>query len=308
MKIAISGLGRMGGQIAKMLYDGGHEVIAHNRSPEKVDEAKAYGATPAYTDQDVVDAFGGEPVVLWIMLPADVIDSKIDEWLQILPAGSTIIDGGNSDYRGDKARAEKIRAAGSELLDVGTSGGVWGLTNGFSMMVGGSEADYQKIVPVLDTLAEPRGGHRHFGENGSGHFVKMVHNAIEYGMMQSLAEGYRVLREGPYQNLDLAKAGDVWQESSVITSFLNDLTRQALHENPDMNNIAGVVAESGEARWTLETADELGIPMPSIQAAFDVRLASQKPDASTSGDINYATKLLAAMRNKFGGHNIDGVQ
>lgn len=308
MKIAVSGLGRMGGQIAKMLHDGGHEVVAHNRSPEKVDEAKAYGATPAYSDQEVIDAFAGEPVVLWLMLPADVIDDKIAEWVQILPKGSVLIDGGNSDYRGDAKRAEVVRAAGSELLDIGTSGGVWGLTNGFSMMVGGDESGYNTLKPVLDTLAQPRGGHRHFGPNGSGHFVKMVHNAIEYGMMQSLAEGYRVLKEGPYKELDLARAGDVWQESSVVTSFLNDLTRQALHENPEQDGIAGVVAESGEARWTLETADEFNIPMPSIQASFDVRLASQAPDAETKGDINFATKLLASMRNKFGGHNIDGKQ
>lgn len=308
MKIAVSGLGKMGGQIAKMLHDGGHEVIAHNRSPEKVDEAKAYGATPAYAERDIVAAFGDQPVVLWLMLPADVIDAKIDEWLEILPKGSTLIDGGNSDYRGDATRAERVRDAGSELLDIGTSGGVWGLENGFSMMVGGAVDDYNRLKPVLDTLAKPRGDHRHFGANGSGHFVKMVHNAIEYGMMQSLAEGYRVLREGPYKDLDLARAGDVWQESSVITSFLNDLTRMALHENPAMDNISGVVAESGEARWTLETADALGIPMPAIQAAFDVRLASQKDGATANGDINFATKLLAAMRNKFGGHNIDGVQ
>ena len=302
MKIAISGLGRMGGQIARKLHDEGHEVVAHNRSPEKVDEAKAYGAIPAYTDQDVVDAFDGEPVVLWIMLPADVIDSKIDEWLQILLKGSVIIDGGNSDYRGDKARAERVAAAGSLLLDIGTSGGVWGLENGFSMMVGGEKSAYDTVVPVLDTLAQPRGGHQHFGENGTGHFVKMVHNAIEYGMMQSLAEGYRILREGPYPDLDLAAAGDVWQQSSVVTSWLNDLTRQALHENPNMDNISGVVAESGEARWTLETAKELGISMPAIQASFDVRLASQQ------GHVDFSTKLLAAMRAKFGGHDINGVQ
>jgi 6-phosphogluconate dehydrogenase len=302
MKIAISGLGRMGGQIAKKLHENGHEVVAHNRSPEKVDEAKAYGATPAYTDQDVITAFGDEPVVLWIMLPANIIDAKIDEWLQILPKNSVIIDGGNSDYRGDAARAEKVRAAGSELMDIGTSGGVWGLENGFSMMVGGDPAGYEKLKPVLDTLAAPRGGHQHFGVTGTGHFVKMVHNAIEYGMMQSLAEGYRVLREGPYKELDLAAAGDVWQQSSVVTSWLNDLTRQALHENPDMNNISGVVAESGEARWTLETASELGIPMPAIQASFDVRLASQQ------GQVDFSTKLLAAMRAKFGGHDINGVQ
>jgi 6-phosphogluconate dehydrogenase len=302
MKIAISGLGRMGGQIAKKLADNGHEVIAHNRSRGPVDEAASYGATPAYDKQAVVDAFGGQPVTLWIMIPATVIEAELDDWLTLLPAGSTIIDGGNSDYRGDTARAERVAAAGSQLLDIGTSGGVWGITNGFSMMVGGDEAHYNGLIPILDTLSAPRGGHAYFGPSGSGHYVKMVHNAIEYGMMESLAEGYRMLKEGPYKELDLAKAGDVWQQSSVVTSWLNDLTRQALHENPTMDGISGVVAESGEARWTLETANELGIPLPAIQTSFDVRLASQQ------GDVNFATKLLAAMRNKFGGHNIDGQQ
>lgn len=302
MKIAISGLGRMGGQIAQKLAEGGHEVIAHNRSAGKVDEAKAYGAIAAYTKPDVIKAFADQPVVLWIMIPAEVIDSELDDWLTILPAGSVVIDGGNSDYRGDPARASRVAAKDSVLLDIGTSGGVWGVKNGFSMMVGGDEAAFQTLEPALKTLAAPNGGYRFFGPSGSGHFVKMVHNAIEYGMMESLAEGYRVLREGPYQNLDLAAAGDVWQESSVVTSWLNDLTRQALHENPNLDNIEGVVAESGEARWTLETAQQLNIPMPAIQASFDVRLASQK------GEISFTTKLLAAMRNKFGGHDINGKQ
>lgn len=300
MKIAISGLGRMGGQIAKKLHDDGHDVVAHNRSAGKVDEAKAWGATAAYDKQSVVDAFADQPVVLWIMVPADAIESELDEWLEILPSGSVIIDGGNSDYRGDQARADKVSARGSRLLDIGTSGGVWGLENGFSMMVGGDPQSYQTVVPALETLAAPRGGHQFFGAVGSGHYVKMVHNAIEYGMMQSLAEGYRMLKEGPYKEIDLAAAGDIWQQSSVVTSWLNDLTRQALHENPTMEGISGVVAESGEARWTLETADELGIPMPAIQAAFDVRLASQQ------GDVDFSTQLLAAMRAKFGGHDING--
>lgn len=300
MKIAISGLGRMGAQIAKKLTENGHEVIANNRSSIKVDEAIKYGATPAYDKQSVVDAFDGQPVVLWIMIPAEVIESELEAWLEILPKGSLIIDGGNSDYRGDKKRAEKVKNAGSTMLDIGTSGGVWGIINGFSMMVGGDENSYNKIVPVLETLSTPRGGHQYFGEHGSGHYVKMVHNAIEYGMMESLAEGYRMLKEGPYGSLDLAKAGDIWQQSSVVTSWLNDLTRQALHENPNLDDISGIVAESGEARWTLETAKELGIPLPSIQASFDVRLQSQK------GKIDFTTKLLAAMRNKFGGHDING--
>lgn len=302
MKIAITGLGRMGGQIVRKLAENGHEVIANNRSPQPIDEAVKNGAVAAYDKQSVVECFNDETVILWIMIPAEVIDSELDKWLEILPKDSIIIDGGNSDYRGDKLRAEKVRNAGCKMLDIGTSGGVWGIVNGFSMMVGGDESAYQSIITALDTLAAPNGGHQYFGENGSGHYVKMVHNAIEYGMMESLAEGYRMLKEGPYKNIDLAKAGDIWQQSSVVTSWLNDLTRQALHENPTLDGISGVVAESGEARWTLETADEMGIPLPSIQASFDVRLDSQK------GEINFATKLLAAMRNKFGGHDINGNQ
>lgn len=300
MKIAITGLGRMGGQIAKKLAENGHEVVANNRHPEPIDEAVKHGAIGAYDKQAVVKEFNGEPVVLWIMLPADVIDGELDTWLTLLPKGSIIIDGGNSDYRGDKARADKVATAGCTMLDIGTSGGVWGIVNGFSMMCGGDEQSYKTVTPVLETLSVPRGGHQYFGEHGSGHYVKMVHNAIEYGMMESLAEGYRMLKEGPYKDLDLAAAGDIWQQSSVVTSWLNDLTRQALHENPTLDGVAGVVAESGEARWTLETADELGIPLPSIQASFDVRLESQK------GGVTFATKLLAAMRNKFGGHDING--
>lgn len=302
MKIAISGLGRMGGQIAKKLAEGGHTVIANNRSHEPIAEAVKYGAIAAYTKQEVIDAFDGDQVIVWIMLPAEIIDSEVDKWIEVLPKGSILIDGGNSDYRGDKARADKVIAAGSNMLDIGTSGGVWGMVNGFSMMVGGDEQSYKKVVPVLDTLSVPNGGHQYFDGSGSGHYVKMVHNAIEYGMMESLAEGYRMLHEGPYKGLDLAAAGDVWQKSSVVTSWLNDLTRQALHENPNLKDISGVVAESGETRWTLETAKDLGIPLPSIQASFDVRIESQK------GKVNFATKLLAAMRNKFGGHNINGQQ
>jgi len=301
MNIAISGLGRMGGQIARKLHEDGHHVIAHNRSAGPVDEAAAYGATPAYEKQAVVELFNGEPVVLWIMVPANVIEGELKSWLPVLPEGSVIVDGGNSDYRGDTARAELVAAAGSTLVDIGTSGGVWGIKNGFSMMVGGNEVSYELLRPALDTLAAPRGGHEFFGPSGTGHYVKMVHNAIEYGMMESLAEGYRMLKEGPYKEIDLAKAGDIWQQSSVVTSWLNDLTREALHENPELDGIDGIVAESGEARWTLETADEFGIPLPAIQTSLDVRVASQ------NGEVNFATKLLAAMRNRFGGHNINGL-
>lgn len=299
MKIAIAGLGRMGMQIARKLAENGHDVIAHNRSKDPVDVAVTYGVTAAYTKQDLVDAFKGEQFVLWLMIPAEVIDKQLDEWLKLIPKGSSIIDGGNSDYRLTRQRAKKVSDAGLYLLDSGTSGGVWGYQNGFSMMIGGPEKAFKAVEPVFQTLAQPTGGYRYFGESGSGHYVKMVHNAIEYGMMESLAEGYHMLKEGPYKNLDLAAAGTVWQQSSVVNSWLNELSRQAITENPELDGIDGYVAESGEARWALETAKELKIPLPAIQAAFDVRLASQR------GDINFATKMLSAMRNKFGGHNLN---
>lgn len=299
MKIAIAGLGRMGMQIARKLSEGGHEVIAHNRSPEAVDEAVSYGATAAYKKDDVLKAFAENPVVLWLMIPSDVVDEELDSWLKILPKNSIIIDGGNSDFRLTKKRSEKVQAADMTLLDVGTSGGVWGYKNGFSMMAGGDKTVFSSIEPALKTLAQPSGAYDHFGSSGSGHYVKMVHNAIEYGMMESLAEGYRMLKEGAYENIDLAAAGEVWQHGSVVTSWLNELSQSALSENPELKGIDGFVAESGEARWTLETAKEMGIPLPAIQTAFDVRLASQK------GETNFATKLLAAMRNKFGGHQIN---
>ncbi|HSI21017.1 MAG TPA: NADP-dependent phosphogluconate dehydrogenase [Verrucomicrobiae bacterium] len=299
MKIAIAGLGRMGGQIARKLHEGGHTVIAHNRSHDPINEMKALGAVAAYTKEEVVTAFGGDQVVVWIMVPSDVVDTELDAWLALVPNDSIIIDGGNSDFRLTRERAKKVAAAGSNLLDIGTSGGVWGYKNGFSMMVGGDAASYKAVTSPLDVLSLPHGGHQHFGESGSGHYVKMVHNAIEYGMMESLAEGYRILKEGPYKDLDLVAAGDIWQKRSVITSWLNELTRDALKANPTLDGIDGHVAESGEARWTLEVAKELGIEMPSIQASFDVRLASQQ------GKTNFATKLLAAMRNAFGGHTLN---
>src|SRR3990167_6262162 len=260
MKIAIAGLGRMGMQIAQKLSEGGHEVIAHNRHSDKVDEAVKHGAKAAYTKEDVVKAFTGDRLVLWLMIPAEVIDEELDVWLKQVPKGSLLVDGGNSDFRLDKDRAAKVQASGSTLMDVGTSGGIWGYKNGFCMMAGGSEQDFQTIAPALKTLSLPHGGYEYFGSNGSGHFVKMVHNAIEYGMMQSLADGYLVLKDGPYKNLNLGNAGNVWQSSSVITSWLNQLAAKALAENPKMEGGEGIVPQTGEARWTLGGGRENSIP------------------------------------------------
>ena len=303
MKIAIHGLGRMGMQIARKLAESPeHTAIAHNRSTDKIDEAVGYGAVRAVSKQEVLAAFEGDRAVVWLMLPAEIVDQQIDEWLAVLPAGSLLVDGGNSDYRLTKERAVKLAQAGYGFVDVGTSGGVWGYQNGFSMMAGADNpADFQTVEPALKTLALPEGAYHHFGPAGAGHFVKMTHNAIEYGMMESLAEGYQVLKNGPYQGLDLAAAGEVWQHHSVVTSWLNELCQNALTKNPELEGIDGLVAESGEARWTLETAQDLSLPMPAIQASFDVRIASQQDAAAR----DFRTKLLAAMRNEFGGHELN---
>lgn len=301
MKIAIHGLGRMGGQIARKLAESNEiQVIAHNRSPEPIDQAKGYGAIPAYAKEEVLNAFEDQQPILWLMLPADVINDQLNEWLKLLPKDSLIIDGGNSDFRLTKERNQTVNEQGSTLIDVGVSGGIWGYKNGFSMMCGSdSEESFIAISPALEVLAKPQGDYGYFGPSGSGHFVKMTHNAIEYGMMESLAEGYRLLKEGPYRNLDLYKAADVWQHSSVITSWLNQLIREIMRDNPELDGISGTVAQTGEAQWALQAAKDLNIDMPAIDTALKVRIDSE------NGQISYATKLLAAMRNKFGGHDLN---
>jgi len=299
MTIIVSGLGKMGEQIARKLHEDQHTVIAHNRSRSAIEALAAQGLKPAYTKEEAYASLAGLQAVVWLMVPADVVDAELDAWMEVLPKGSIFIDGGNSDFRNTQPRAERVAKAGHSLLDAGTSGGIWGYKNGFSMMIGGEREHFEKVEPIFHTLAQPTGAYRYFGPSGAGHYVKMIHNAIEYGVMESLAEGYRMLKEGPYDNLSLAEAGDVWQQHSVITSWLNELSRDALRENPDLEGIDGYVAESGEARWTLEVARTRGIALPAIQAAFDVRLASQQ------GATNFSTKLLAALRNAFGGHSVN---
>jgi 6-phosphogluconate dehydrogenase len=287
VRIGFYGLGRMGGNMVARLLEKGEQVVVMNRSPEPVEAAVKLGAESATDFTDLIHKLN--PVIIWLMLPSEIIESKFNELLPLLPQGAIVIDGGNSDYRYSRGRAEAAKAKGVHFIDVGTSGGILGRTAGYCMKV---------IKPVLTALAAPYGW-RHFPGAGAGHYVKMVHNAIEYGVMESYAEGYRMLQEGPYKELDLAAAGEVWQHGSIIESKLNELSVQGLRENPQLEGIEGMVAESGEARWTLETAKDLDIPLPSIQSAFDVRLKSQ------AGEINFATKLLALMRTKFGGHDLN---
>ncbi|MBX4197174.1 NADP-dependent phosphogluconate dehydrogenase [Candidatus Saccharibacteria bacterium] len=296
MKIGFYGLGRMGGNMVARLLANSQEVVVMNRSPEPVDAAVKLGAEAAPDFKTLLTKL--DPVIIWLMLPSEIIEAKFNELLPFLPPGAILIDGGNSDYRHSRQRAEVAQARGVDFIDVGTSGGILGREAGYCMMVGGDKAAVAVIKPILDALAAPYGW-RQFGKPGSGHYVKMVHNAIEYGIMESYAEGYRMLKDGPYKDIDLAAAAEVWQHGSIIESKLNELTVQVLRENPLMEGIDGVVAESGETRWTLETAKDLKIPLPAIEAAFDVRLKSQ------TGQVNYATKLLALMRAKFGGHAVN---
>lgn len=296
MKIGFSGLGRMGSSMVQRLINQGHEVIVLNRSQEPVHRAVAGDATPAKDPADLIKSL--DPVIVWLMLPDSIVAQHLRLMLPVAPKGSIFIDGGNSDYRNTKLLAEQVGRAGSYLVDVGTSGGILGLKSGYCLMIGGDGQAVKQLEPIFNALAQP-GGWKYFGSSGSGHFVKMVHNAIEYGIMESYAEGYRLLGEGPYSGIDLAAAGKLWQHGSIIASLLNELAAEALAENPKLQGINGAVAESGEAKWAIETAKQLHISMPAIEAAFDIRLRSQR------GEISYATKLLAAMRHKFGGHNIN---
>lgn len=296
MKIGFIGLGKMGGNMIKRLVSAGHEVVAHDINQAASEEAKASGAALALDRQNLVDQL--ETAVVWLMIPSQFVDVEIDELLKIMPAGSVIIDGGNSDFRLSRQRYERCKTKDISFVDVGTSGGILGLENGYSIMVGGEKSVVDGLATIFAALAPPNGWD-YFGESGSGHYVKMVHNAIEYGLMESYAEGYRMLRDGPFEHIDLAAAGKVWSKGSIISSLLNELITEALEENPTLSGIDGTVAESGETRWTLEVAEDLDIKLPVIKQAMQVRLDTQK------GEINFSTKLLSAMRNKFGGHSLN---
>lgn len=296
MKIGFIGLGKMGGNMTRRLVAHGHEVVAYDPSEEARNIAEENGIQVVATREQLLTSV--EEQIIWLMIPSQFVDDELDALLQEVREGAIIIDGGNSDFRLSQKRAIRCEEKGVKFIDVGTSGGILGLEQGYSMMVGGDENSVNKLSPILDALA-PKDGWAWFSGNGSGHYVKMVHNAIEYGLMEAYAEGYRLLKEGPYEDIDLAKAGTVWQHGSIIQSLLNELTASAIKENPTLDGIDGFVQESGEARWALEVAKEHQVDMPAIESAFAVRIASQ------NGKTSFATKLLAAMRNKFGGHAIN---
>ncbi|PJA25897.1 MAG: 6-phosphogluconate dehydrogenase (decarboxylating) [Alphaproteobacteria bacterium CG_4_10_14_0_2_um_filter_63_37] len=295
MDIAIVGLGRMGGNMAERLLRGGHRVVVHNRTPEKIAEYAAKGGIPAAHLNDI-PALLPSPRIVWLMIPAGAaVDAAIDELLPLLAPGDLLIDGGNSRYKDSIERGKRVEATGVRFMDIGTSGGIWGLENGYCLMGGGAPESYALVRPILETLAAP-GGQMHTGPIGSGHFVKMVHNGIEYGMMQAYAEGYELL-EAAYPDLDLAQVSDLWMNGSVVRSWLLELIGNALHEDPKLDALSDWVADSGEGRWTVEAAIDHDVPATVLAHALFARFRSRQ-------EASFGGKLLAAMRNQFGGHAV----
>ena len=299
MKAAMIGLGKMGANMARRLIQGGHEVVGFNRTKEVTkDMAASDDLIPAYTLQELTDSLS-QPRVIWMMVPAgDPTEKMINKLTSLIEKGDILIDGGNSNYKDTVRRGFSLQEKGIHLIDIGTSGGVWGLKEGYSMMAGGDPEAIQIITPLLKTLAPgPDRGWGHVGPSGSGHFVKMIHNGIEYGMMQAYAEGFEILKFKEEFSFDLHQISEIWRYGSVIRSWLLDLTARALEDNPDLEGIKGWVADSGEGRWTVFESIDLDVPAPVITAALQARFVSRKEE-------NYAAKLLSAMRNQFGGHEI----
>ena len=318
MQIAIIGLGRMGGNMVRRLLQGGHEVVVWNRDHSKSEELAKAGARPAKTIEDVAKMLG-KPRAAWVMLPSgDVTEAMVNQLGVLLEAGDTIIDGGNSMFKDDVRRAQGLAKKGIHYVDVGTSGGVWGLERGYCLMIGGPQEAVARLEPVFRTLAPGRGnvapvpsrnggsaeeGYLHCGPVGAGHFVKMIHNGIEYGMMQAIAEGFDILKNADspslpkdiQYDLNLADIAELWRRGSVVSSWLLDLTADALAESPALAQYSGVVQDSGEGRWTIQAAIEESVPADVLTAALYTRFRSRQ-------EHTFAEKMLSAMRFKFGGH------
>ncbi len=300
MKLAIIGLGRMGANMARRLARDGHQVIAFNRTVEvAVDLSQEQDGVTAATSLEELIAQLELPRVVWFMIPHSAVDAGIEELLQAgLSAGDVIVDGGNSNYHESVRRGAELAQHGVGFVDAGTSGGVWGLENGYSMMVGGSDWSVETIKPALESLAPAADkGWGHVGPVGSGHFVKMIHNGIEYGMMQSLAEGFELMQAKQEFELDLHQVSQIWQHGSVVRSWLLDLTTDALAEDPSLEHLDDWVADSGEGRWTVHEAIDSAVPAPVLSLALMMRFRSRQ-------DSSFAGRLLAAMRAGFGGHAV----
>ena len=298
LELGMVGLGRMGGNMTQRLLSGGHTVVAFDPDVEARRAAVNAGATGANSIEELVSVLT-PPRAVWIMVPAgEITDTTVNALSEALSEGDIIIDGGNSNYRDTIRRAITLLEDGITMLDAGTSGGVWGLTEGYSLMVGGDADAYSRLEPVFRTLAPGESiGYGHVGTSGAGHFVKMVHNGIEYGMMQAFAEGFELMNAKQDLGLDMAQIAHIWRYGSVIRSWLLDLTAAALDEDGELEGIQAYVEDSGEGRWTLEESIDLAVPMPVIAASLQARFRSRQ-------ESPFGAKLLAAMRNQFGGHSV----
>ncbi len=296
MRLGFIGLGRMGANMVRRLLRDHHEIVAYNRTPERTREIMAEGAEGAFSIEELVASLP-KPRIVWVMVPAgDATEAQIQELAEHLEPGDTIVDGGNTNFHDDVRRHGDLKAKGIGYVDAGTSGGIWGLQVGYALMVGGDPETVQPLEPVFHSLA-PEGGYLHTGAPGSGHYVKMVHNGIEYGLMQAYAEGFEILHASDY-TLDLAKISETWEHGSVIRSWLLELMTRALKaQGQELAGIKGWVADSGEGRWTVQEAMDLDVPAPVITLALQTRFRSRQDDT-------YTGKVLAALRNEFGGHAV----
>ena len=296
MQIAIIGLGRMGGNMARRLLRDNHEVIVYNRTSAKTDELVKEGAIGAYSLEEVADKLK-PPRPVWIMLPADVVDEYLEKFGQILSPDDVIIDGGNSHFKDDIRRRDMLAKKSIHYLDAGVSGGIWGLEVGYCTMVGGEKEIFQRIEPAIKTLA-PKDGYLYCGKTGAGHFVKMVHNGIEYGMLEAYGEGFAVLEASPYRDsLNYAELSHLWNQGSVIRSWLLELAERAFADDSRLSQIRGYVDDTGEGRWTALQAIEMAIPAPVITLSLLQRFRSRQDEA-------FSDKVIAALRNQFGGHAV----
>ena len=297
MKIAMIGLGRMGMNMAKRLLQGGHQVVAYNRTPQKTDEIVREGAIGAYSLKEAVENLT-TPRVVWIMLPAgSAVDEHIEQFKDLLSEDDIVIDGGNSYYKDDIRRAQVLSEESIHFMDAGVSGGIWGLEKGYCLMVGGEKETFHYLEPLFKTLS-PDEGYLYCGATGAGHFVKMVHNGIEYGMMQAYGEGFEILEASPYaESFNYADIAHLWNQGSVVRSWLLELAEAAFKKDEKLSNIRGYVEDSGEGRWTVHQAIENGVSAPVIALSLMRRFSSQEQDP-------FSDKVVAALRREFGGHSV----
>jgi 6-phosphogluconate dehydrogenase len=298
MELGMVGLGKMGANMTTRLIEGGHRVVVYDRDAKAVAASATGGATGATSLEDLVARLAA-PRAVWVMVPAgDPTESTIQTLSRLLARGDAIIDGGNSNYKDGMRRGAELATRGLQFVDAGTSGGIWGLKEGYSLMVGGDAATVARLRPIFETLAPARDrGWGHVGPSGAGHFVKMVHNGIEYGLMQAYAEGFSILRHKKELRLNVEQIAEIWRYGSVVRSWLLDLAATALRDNPALDGIAPYVVDSGEGRWTVADAIDLDVPAPIITQSLIERLRSRDTDS-------YSDKMLAALRNQFGGHAI----